>query len=141
MRKGIVVIPTVLLLGGLLTVITLTGSLVVYLLSRNNYGLRLSSDALSASKTGLQDGILRLIRDSSWTPSGGYDPIGNGRSQVRINVVLNTSDVLQKEVIAIGCAQARYRQLRALVEINKNTGELKVLSTEETPALSLFTCS
>lgn len=136
-----VVIPTVLMLGGLLTVIALTGSLIVYLLSRSNFNIRLSSEALLSAKTGTQDGILRLVRNTNFTSSAGYDPTGEGKSQVKVNVILSNADVVQKEIISIGCALARYRQLRGVVEINKNTGELKILSIEEVPASSSFTCS
>lgn len=141
MRKGVVVVPTVLMLGGLLTVIALTGSLIVYLLSSSNFNIRLSSKALLSAKTGAQDGILRLIRDTNFTSSVGYDPTGEGKSQVKINVILSNADVIQKEIISVGCASARYRQLRGVVEINKNTGELKILSIEEVPASSSFTCN
>jgi|SRR3989344_9655205 len=140
MRKGVVIIPTVLMLGTLLAVIALTGSLVVYLLSRSNYNIRLSSDALLLAKTGTQDAILRLIRDNNFNPSAGYDPIGNGKNQVKVNVILSGVDVVQKEIISLGCSLGRYRQLRSVVEINKNTGEVKLLSTEEVPASSSFTC-
>ncbi|MEK7115007.1 MAG: hypothetical protein AAB847_01465, partial [Patescibacteria group bacterium] len=134
MKKGVVVIPTVLMLGGLLAVIALTGSLIVYLLSRSNFNIRLSAGALLSAKTGLQDGVLRLIRDTNFISSAGYDPTGESKNQVKINVILSNVDVVRKEIISVGCASARYRQLRGVVEINKNTGELKVLSIEEVPA-------
>ncbi len=140
MRKGVVVIPTVLMLGGLLAVIALTGSMVVYLLTRSNYNLQLSSDAFLLAKTGTQDAVLRLIRDNNFNPSSGYDPTGDNKNQVVINVLLSNSDTLKKEIISTGCSLGRYRQLRSVVEINKNTGELKLLSTDEIVASTSFTC-
>ena len=96
--------------------------------------------AIILAKTGTQDAILRLIRDNNFNPSAGYDPIGNGKNQVKVNVILSGVDVVQKEIISLGCSLGRYRQLRSVVEINKNTGEVKLLSTEEVPASSSFTC-
>ena len=141
MKRGFVVIPTILMLGGLLSVIALTGSLIVYLLSGSNYGLRLSSQSLSLARTGLQDAMIRLIRNSDFI-SGGYEVIiGNDRAQIKVAVLASAADFIQKEIVSVGCAVVRFHQLRSVVQIDKITGVLKILSVDEMPVTaSSFSC-
>ena len=131
--SGVVVIPTVLMLGGLISIIALTGSLIIFLLNNGNYGLRLSDQAISAAKTGVQDAFLKIIRDNTFVESDGYT-VGVGGAQVNIivnNLSSGSSDIIKKEIISDGLAINRYRRQRAIVQIDKRYGQVQLLSVEE----------
>ena len=130
---GVVVIPTVLMLGGLISVIALTGSLIIFLVNNGNYGLRLSDQAIAAAKTGVQDAFLKIIRDNTFVAGGGYN-VGVGDAQVNVfvnNLASGSPDIIKKEIIAAGSAINRHRRQRAVVQIDKRYGQVQLLSVEE----------
>lgn len=132
-RLGIVVIPTVLMLGGIITVMVVSGALVVYFLNNSNYGLRLSINAQSAAKGGIQDAVLQLLRDNNYISSG-YNLIIDDNSQAWITVsgdLSLTQNVIKKKIISQGSSFTRYRYLETIIQIDKNTGKLDIISIEE----------
>lgn len=139
--SGVVFLPTVLMMSGLIIVIAATLSLVVYLLVGGVYGVRLGAEALAAARAGVADGVLRLLRDNLFT-SGGYDvAVAAGKVRVTVTLTAAAADYDTKEIIAGGCSFNRYRQVRAVVLLNKNTGQLTVASIGEEPvSQSLAVC-
>lgn len=140
-RTSVVFLPTVLLLGGLITVIVLTVSLVVYLVGSGNYGVRLSFQASAAARAGVDDGLLRLLRTNVFVSDGYTVQVGDGKAVVKISLVGGTADYDDKEIIADGCSQNRYRRLKAAVRLDKISGKLQLVSLAEEPLVtSLVSC-
>lgn len=132
-KKGVVVLPTVLMLGGVIVVIALSGALLMYLLTSGTYGRRLSAHALAAARGGIQDGMIRVVRNSAFTASTPYEIlIGPYKATVTVTTIVSGSpELLTKEIISQGSARSRHRRLRAVVEINTSNGAAKTMSVEE----------
>ena len=68
-RKGIVALPLVLMIGGLITTITIALLTSNLLGTQSEFGLRLNSQAFTAAQSGIQDAFIRIIRDKTFTSS------------------------------------------------------------------------
>ncbi len=70
MRKGFVMLPTILVLSFIILSIALSGLFIVFTLNRSNYAIKLSGTALSVAHAGIKDASLIIIRNSNWSPAG-----------------------------------------------------------------------
>ena len=135
--KGVVVIPAILFMGGLVIVISFSGFLVSYLLGSGNYGIRLSFQALAAAQAGVEDAVLRIVRNHQLMITCNLPDfnltLGSNKTCVTIGGDLPVAaGIVQKKIVSQGFSLTRYRQLEALVQIDENRGEVKVLSVQET---------
>lgn len=126
---GIVALPVILMLGGLIAEIAIAMAVSVFLLTSSEFGMRLSSDAFFAARAGIQDGILRIVRDKNFTSSYNLT-VGNVTADV---TVCNISCVGagKAKVAAVGRAQSRSRKLEAVFAVSSGTGEVRLESLKE----------
>lgn len=143
-NKGVAFLPTVLLFGGLLTATALGTSLIVYLLYGNTLSVRSGMTAATAARTGLQDAFLRIVRDINLGNVSYVLVVGDGATAAVTVTTLSSVNpaIIRKQIISIGSILNRYRQLRATAEIDKNTGELRLICTEEfAVGATTFSCN
>ena len=76
--KGVVSIATMLVLGAVVVQIGLVGFILSYYLNTTNAGVKFSSYAFSGARSGISEGVIRIMRDDynhgivfSLTESGG----------------------------------------------------------------------
>jgi hypothetical protein len=125
-------------MGAVISAIVLSGFLVIYLLANGNYGLRLSLQALTAAQAGVEDSVLKLIRNNQIIiicslPSYNLSLTNNSKACVTIGGDIPVaSNIVQKKIVSQGFAATRYRQLEALVQIDRNLGTVQTLSIQET---------
>ena len=62
-NKGIAALPTILLLGGIIVEISIVGAFISYLFSQSSFGIRSSEEALSLAQSGIQDAMIKIIRN------------------------------------------------------------------------------
>ena len=137
--NGIAALPTMLLLGGIIVEISIVGAFISYLFSQSSFGIRLSEEALSFAQSGIQDAMIKIIRNKDFSSVSGYDIIIENKT-ARIVVCresksvggdCNTSNPGKSEITSTGSVSTKKRKLRAIVNVNSNTGEIKVESIGE----------
>ena len=140
-ERGVISLGAIIILGSIIVEIGLLGIFLVYLLTSTNYGIRLSAEALAGANAGIHEGFLRIIRDKN-TPQA-PPQFSAGKADVNVWICKNviggssgcgsTPAFGRFEIIAIGDALLKKRQLVAVVEVNATTGEVKMQSITEEP--------
>ena len=129
-QQGIAALPTLLILGGLVTNIAIVVTLGVFLVVSSGYEDRLAAEALAAARGGIQDGMLHVARDKNF--SSNYNLTIGGRS-VNIDVCKDTCSGNNKtQITAIGNAITRQRKLVATLNVS-SFGEIQLESLQEVP--------
>ncbi len=136
-RSGIVALPAMLLIGGIIVEIGIAGLLVSYFLTQSNFGVKLSAQALAAAQTGVKDATLKIIRDKDFSDSYSIN-IGNQSSQITVckdfktvSTFCDTQNSGKHEIISLGIVQKKQRKIQAILNVNSITGEVKIESVKE----------
>ncbi|NCP58617.1 hypothetical protein AUJ30_00560 [Candidatus Wolfebacteria bacterium CG1_02_39_135] len=130
--KAAATLPVILLVGGLIVEIGITGAFIAYFLSQSGFGIKLSEEALAAARAGIEDAKIRIVRDKNFNPSPNpYTLIvGSRSSQVTIcKDICVGADKFQ--VDSLGIAFNKRRKIRAVIYVNSLTGEVKLESERE----------
>jgi len=125
--KGQAALPAVLLIGGVITEIAIAGTLVAFILSSSGLGERLSSQALAAAKSGVQDAFMKITIDKTFNAPAGYS-FSVGSRSVQVTVIKGTNT---DQVISLGTALSRQRKLEAILFVDQNTGKVDLKSIRE----------
>lgn len=64
-QKGVGTLIVVLILGGIIVEIALAGILAVTFLNSQNYGVRVSAQALASAQSGFEEAFVRIIRNKN----------------------------------------------------------------------------
>ena len=149
-----------LILGGVIVEIALAGILAVTFLNSQNYGVRLSAQALAGAQSGYEEAFLRIIRYKTLggIPSGwnqfSFTPQELGGASVDVTIcnyvtaadpVVVISGSLScaqgtdqasggtYEVVSRGSAFNKHRQLKARIAVDALTGAATLQSLKEVP--------
>ncbi len=138
-EKGVAALPMVLLIGGIIVEIALAGAFIAFFASQSGLGIKLSDEALTAAKSGVQDAIIKIIRNKNFSsPSGYVLAVGNRsatiivcRDSYTVSTACDTASVGRDEIISTGSAALKRRKIKTMVNVDNVTGEVKVVSIEE----------
>ncbi|MBI5306681.1 hypothetical protein HZB04_03820 [Candidatus Wolfebacteria bacterium] len=138
-KKGVAALPIVLLIGGIIVEIAVAGVFIAFFISQSGLGIKLSDEALTAAKSGVQDAIIKIIRNKDFSSSSGYTLAVGSRSATiivcrdsyTVSMACDTNNVGKDEIISTGSAALKRRKLKAMVNVDSVTGEMKVISIEE----------
>jgi len=124
--RGIAVLPTILLIGGLIVEIGIAGLFISYFLNSSGFGVKISEEALSAAKSGIDDAVIKIIRKKgdAILPYPYTLNIDNNSAQVW--VLKDAPSNGKYEITSLGSAGLKRRKLEAVVDINNNDGEVKI---------------
>lgn len=125
-EKAFGVLPVVLLIGGLIVEIGIAGLFMSYFLNSSGFGVKISEEALSTAKSGVDDAIIKIIRNKgdAILPYPYTLNIGNNSAQVW---VLKDSPLVGKyRITSLGSAGLKRRKLEAVVNIDNDDREVKV---------------
>lgn len=129
-NKATAALPAMLFIGGIIVEIGIAGAFISYYLSQSGFGVKMSAEALAAAEAGVQDAIIKIIRNKNFTSSG-YDLAVGNRST---NVVVckdSCSGTGKHKITSIGSAAVKRRKIEAVVNVNSTTGEVKIESILE----------
>ncbi len=126
---GIVALPTILVIGGIIVEIGLAGVLIAYLVSQSGFGVKLSSEAMAAARAGINDAIIKSVRNYD---SSASTTITVGNYAAETSVIRNPSTD-KYTVYSIGTALNKKRKLKAILNVNDITREIKIESITEEP--------
>lgn len=147
-ERGVASLVMVLVLGGLVVELALSAILLVTLLNDENFGIQLSARALAAAQSGISEGLLRIVRDKNFTvetPLPADFDVGSAVIKtLRIckDTVGNSADgpcggagatsaIGRYEILSVGLAFTRKRQLVAVAAVDDVTGLVTVVSLDE----------
>lgn len=136
LSRGIASLPAIILFGGLMVEIGLTGAFLVYYLNNSLYGTRLSQAALVAAEAGIEDGILKVVLDKSC-------PNVSCPSSYSIVTDSGTADVVickdscsgsgTTQITSVGSSLTRKHKIVAVLSVNNTTGLVTKDSITEIP--------
>jgi len=137
--RGLAALPTILLIGGIIVEIAIAGVFISYLLSQSGFGAKLSAEALAAAQAGVQDALMKIVRDKTFSSSSGYDiTVGSRNARVvvckdskTVSSVCDTYNPGKDEITSIGAASLKKRQLQAIVNVNATSGAVEIESIRE----------
>lgn len=132
-RLGQVALPIILLIGGILVTITISGTFINKFFSSGGLGERLSERAEAAAHAGVRDAILKISRDKEFTPNPNpYSlAVGNDNVSVLIERTAPNSYFYNYNIITEGIAFNRKKKLSAVIIVNQATGEVSLQSITE----------
>jgi len=129
-NKATAALPAMLFIGGIIVEIGIAGAFISYYLSQSGFGIKMSAEALAAAEAGVQDALIKIIRNKDFTSSG-YDLMVGNRSA---NVVVckdTCAGTGKHKITSIGSALVKRRKIEAVVNVNNTTGEVKIESILE----------
>ena len=143
-NKGITALPLIILIGGIVLEIAITMALVAFYISESGSGARYSAEALSISQAGINDAMIKIIRNPSFNtgPSSPYYLSFDNNRNAQIVVckdyqtITNNCDTYtnnKTEITSLGTVFGKNRRLRANVNINPTNGEIRIESIKEIP--------
>ncbi|MFH1346691.1 MAG: hypothetical protein ABIH10_00380 [Spirochaetota bacterium] len=131
-QKAAVTLSITLLVGGLILELGIALAFVSYYLVQGGFGLKLSEEALTAARSGVQDAMVRIVRDSNFNPSPNPYSLTVGSGSAQITVCKDTCAGTDKfQVDSLGSVLTKRRQVRAVIAVDNLTGEAKLESEKE----------
>lgn len=147
MRKesaGIVALPLMLLIGGIVLEMTIAMTLIIFYLLQGNLGSKNAAEALVVAQSGVNDASLRLARDKGY--ANAYTLTIDAQHAAQVTVCnqghkstgcgssggcTNLTDMGRVEITSLGTVKGRNRCERAIYTVNGDTGEIKMESSTE----------
>ncbi|MBI4159702.1 hypothetical protein HY504_00890 [Candidatus Wolfebacteria bacterium] len=141
-ERGVSALVLTLLVGGIVMEIALTGLFIAHFLGQSGYGAKLSAEALGAARAGIEDGILKVVRNKNIDYGSSASPyaLTVGARTATVSICkdtkttaspCDTSQAGKNEVTAVGVAFTKQRKLRALLNVNSVTGEVRLEDLRE----------
>ncbi len=130
-QKGIALLPAVLMIGTIVVELGVALAFVIYLSNLSSYGTRLSQEALYAARAGVNDAILRTIRDKDFPIGYSVYTISLGRASVEITIDKNIPTTAQNTITAVATVLTRQKSMEAIISINSISGEVSIISFDE----------
>jgi len=130
-QKGIALLPAVLMIGTIMIELGLALTFVIYLSNLSSYGVRLSQEALYAARTGVNDAILRTVRDKNFPSGYSVYTITIGRANVEVTVNKNIPSTNQNTIKAVATVLTRKNHGSGIISIDSNNGEVAIVSFGE----------
>ncbi len=136
--SGVASLLVTLLLGGIIVEMSLIGMLLITKTQNANSGIRQSQDTLSAAQSGLDDGILTVIRnkngpygDKNFTVGVATVEVGFCKNAYSKNSDCDTPAVGIYEVSAVASTGLKRRKMAAQLRVDAITGLVVVESIKE----------
>ncbi len=135
LHRGVASLPAIILFGGLMIEIGLTGAFLIYYLNNSLYGTRLSQAALVVAQAGIEDGILKVVLNKNCPdancPSSYTLATENGSAEITI---CRDSCVANKTIVtSIGQSLTRKHKIVATLSVNNTTGLVTKDAVTEMP--------
>jgi hypothetical protein len=133
-RNGISTLPTILLLGSIIIEIAIAIAFLTYYFNLSNFATRLSAEALATARAGMDDGIIRLVRDKNFSSAGYTVTVGNRTANVEVcNVTCPGLATNQAKVTSVATALNKKKKLEAVLTVDSVTGQVTVNSIQDVP--------
>ncbi len=129
---GIAALPAVIIFGGIIAEIAIAAAFLAFALNNTSLGIRLSAEAFSAARSGVEDAVLLIVRNKNYENQSGYS-INVGRATATVVVTKDSPTVGKTTIESIGTSFRRKRKVSAIVSIDPVTAVVKIISFTEVP--------
>ncbi|MDP2855962.1 MAG: hypothetical protein Q8N90_02440 [bacterium] len=128
-NNGVTLLPLVIMMGLIIMELGIAIAFVVYWSNSSSYGSRLAQEALFGARAGIDDAVLRLIRNKDMD-STQYVFTAGARTQVSVTI---NNDLInyQAAITSISTVLLRQKKYQAVVSINPETAVVSVISLTE----------
>ncbi|AKM78744.1 MAG: hypothetical protein UY31_C0011G0006 [Candidatus Wolfebacteria bacterium GW2011_GWE1_48_7] len=144
--RGIVALPLMLLISGVVLEMTIAATLIVFYLLQGSVGTRSAAEALTTAQSGINDALIQLARKTNF--GSAYTVTIDSQHTAQVTVCnkgrkttgcsalggcdyTNASDMGKVEITALGTVKGRNRCVRVVYRIDTETGEIKLESSQE----------
>lgn len=127
--RGVVFLPFVLIIGGILIEITAAFGIFTLLNINSNQSLRFSAEALSVARAGTADAMLQVVNNKNFSSTCYRVLVGSRTAYVVVSrdiPVAGETSIYSKATIL-----NRTRILYTILNVNSGTGEVNLVSTQE----------
>ena len=135
-RRGVSSLPLILILGGLITTMALGATLLVFLVNNANLGERASAEALAIARSGIDDGILQVLRNKNCPDASclaSYEVSLDNRTAA-VTICKDFCDGICKHtIISIAQVLTNHKKIKAILETDPITGEVLIESIADMP--------
>lgn len=140
--NGAAALLTVLMIGGIIVEIGIAFLFITYFLGQSGFGVKLSAEALAAARAGIEDGIIKIVRDKTinYTTSGSPYTITVSSRSAQVTICKDTKTAAtacdtvntgKHEITSLGSAFTKRRELRAILNVNSTSSEVQMESIQE----------
>ncbi len=140
MKKGFIALPLIILISGIVLEVALSLALISYYLVQISFGGKSSNEALSAAQTGIDDAVIRIVRNKDFSSSYTLSIDNIKKTDVVVcsnskttTINCDTYNSGKDEITSTGKFFNRNRRLRAFVNVDNEKGEISVESVTEIP--------
>ncbi|MDE2001464.1 MAG: hypothetical protein KGI60_02770 [Patescibacteria group bacterium] len=123
-RRGVAALPMVLLIGGLLVEVVIVLTTSAYISSNAEFGMRLSSQALLTARSGMEDALIKVVRDKTFASTYTLT-VDAGTASITVckdSPAPTCAGSGKQQITVIGTVQGRSRTLQAVVDTDAATG-------------------
>lgn len=133
-----------LLISGIVLEMTIAATLVVFYLLQGSVGARSAAEALVTAQSGVSDASLQLARNNGYANS--YTIAMDAQHTAQVTVCnqghkstgcviaggcTNLTDMGKVEITSLGTVKGKNKCVRAVYNLNNETGEVKLESSAE----------
>lgn len=124
-KKGQVTLSMALLVGSITVFLGIALSFLIASFINSSYGFKASERALAAAKGGVNDAMLRLLRDNTISSSGYNVPLDG--INIRVSVEQNVPNEGSATVTSRASVSGYERTIRAIMAVNATTSEISLI--------------
>lgn len=132
--RGVAVLPVMILIGAIIIEIAIVGGILAFYGSTSNLSIRSSQEALFTARSGIEDALIRLVRDKGCcsTPYDVDVNSGVATNTAKVSVSLLDSPLTgQRTIVSTSTVSRRVKTVQAVVSIDSVTGKVDVVSFNE----------
>lgn len=125
-RQGQTALSLTFLIGTIILFAGVAIALVVMSFLNATYGYQAATRAYAAASGGVQDGLLQLIRNKTFSSPGGYSvPLNSYSASVTVNQ--NTPITGQVTIVSAATVSNYTRRIQAIASVSTSTGQVDLL--------------
>jgi len=128
-NNGQAALATMLVIGGLISLIALTLVVIISSYISSSYGFQYSQRALAVANAGADDALIQLTRNKSFENQTGYT-VNVSNDTATVQVIQNSPQSGQATIISIANVLNYKSGVRVIVSISDN-GEIRIIKREQ----------
>jgi len=128
-NNGQAALATMLVIGGLISLIALTLVVIISSYISSSYGFQYSQRALAVANAGADDALIQLTRNKSFENQTGYT-VNVSKDTATVQVIQNSPQSGQATIISIANVLNYKSRVRVIVSIGDN-GEIRIKKREQ----------
>lgn len=133
-RRGIAVLPVMILIGAIIVEIAIVGGILAFYGSTSNLAIRASQEALFTARSGVEDALIKIVRNKGFTAATPYAVSVNSgiaTTTASITVIVSSTNAAQKIIVATSSVMNRTKTVQAVVNIDSVSGKVDIVSFGE----------